>query len=106
MDHQQELVSWLVREIEDLLDAASVGLYELIWAINSRAPELASEERSGIAEKALRQLLQSSEIGLVLLKWPNNEVSSSKLRVDLIGQSAWNEPSQDGTYYALSFVDR
>lgn len=105
MNHHQELVSWLVREIEDLLDAGSVGLYELIWAINSRVPQMASDETISIAEKALEQLLQSSDVGLLLLKWPIDEISSS-IGIDSISQTAWNEPSQDGTYYALRRTER
>jgi hypothetical protein len=36
----EETVTWLVGEVRDLLDVSGVGLYEFIWLLRGRQPDL------------------------------------------------------------------
>jgi hypothetical protein len=65
----EDRVEWLVREVKDLLDVSTVGLYEFIWLLRSKQPEITLDEGRTIAELALRQLLSSRMGKLTLLTW-------------------------------------
>jgi hypothetical protein len=50
--------SWLVQEVSDLLETSSVGLYEFIWILRGKYPDVGEEELRSWAANALRQLLE------------------------------------------------
>jgi len=52
----EDSVEWLVREVRDILDMSSVGLYEFLWLLRSKHPSIPADEIQITAEQALRQL--------------------------------------------------
>jgi hypothetical protein len=97
----EDSVGWLVREVRDLLDASSVGLYEFIWLLRSEQPSLAVDERQKIAGEALRRLLSDGAGRLVLLTWPSHdsEGDADPSTFDVVN---WDDPSQGEPYVALA----
>lgn len=94
-------VAWLVREVRDLLDASSVGLYEFIWLLRSMQPSVVTQDFDDIAEQALRQLLSDGTGRLVLLTWPSPD-SEGEADPEALSASDWEDPRQGEPYVALA----
>jgi nitrogen fixation-related uncharacterized protein len=93
-------VKWLSSEVRDFLDVGAVGLYEFIWALRSGQPGVKADDRTAIAESALRQLLVSEPARLILLTWPHLG-SGGDVELAAVRASDWDDPPEDGTYVAL-----
>lgn len=99
----EDVVEWLVREVSDLLDVSSVGLYEFIWLLRSRQPGMTDDERRVIADLALRQLFSSEPVRLILLTWPNHD-PEGEVGLEAVRASDWNDPPEGGPYMAVKRV--
>src|SRR5438045_4123150 len=75
---------WLTREVTDLLDAGSVGLYELLWLLNGADFLLVDAEKKAIAYKVAKGIVGSGRANLYELAWPSGEIANGP--VDL---AAW-----------------
>lgn len=53
--------SWLVQEVSDLLETSSVGLYEFIWILRGKYPDVSEEELRSWAANALWRLLEGNQ---------------------------------------------
>lgn len=91
----------LAGEIEDLLDAGSVGLYEFIWQARSSLPTASDEERRQYARTALGDLLARDNIRLILLAWPKAEVVG-EASIDHLPADAWEDPVEGKPYVAIT----
>jgi hypothetical protein len=91
---------WLVQEVNALLDASSVGLYEFMELLNDPDQQLSAAERREIARRALERILSGGGVALYRKRWPDSDnlgvVSLAKLPAD-----PWRRPGQDGQYLAL-----
>ncbi|HEV7965382.1 MAG TPA: hypothetical protein VGP57_22745 [Actinoplanes sp.] len=91
---------WLVQEVNDLLDASSVGLYELMELLDDPDQQLSAGERREIARRALERILSGGGVALYRKRWPDSDnlgvVSLAELPAD-----PWRGPDQDGQYLAL-----
>ncbi len=96
-----DTVDWLVREVHDLLDVSSVGLYEFMWMLNTPDQELSSEERKALARRALERLLAEPGVELTRMRWPEWEAQGN-LRLDELPDDPWQDPDEDGQYIALN----
>jgi hypothetical protein len=96
----EDIVGWLVSEINDLLDVSSVGLYEFIWLLRSGQPGIDDDERQVIASRALRQLFSSEPVKLILLTWPNAD-SEGEVSLKAVSSSDWDDPPENRPYVAL-----
>jgi hypothetical protein len=94
-------VAWLAREVTDLLDAGSVGLYEFIWLLRDTFPTMTEGELRAHAAEALELLQQGGAGRLVWLRWPAEDVVESAPLV-VPSASAWGDPSDGKPYLALS----
>jgi hypothetical protein len=97
----EETVTWLVGEVRDLLDVSGVGLYEFIWLLRGRQPDLATTDGRTIAEEALRQLLSNGAGKLVLLVWPSQDVHGDA-DTETLAPSDWDDPRQGEPYVAIA----
>jgi hypothetical protein len=95
-----ELAAWLRQEVEGLLDVSDVGLYELIWLLRGRHPEMPDGEAKALANVCLQQLLSDRVGCLVRLVWPSHEpiddADPGPLPVD-----AFDDPQEGIPYFAL-----
>lgn len=68
-------IELLVQEVEDLLRAGPVGLYEFLWILNSEQIEGSKDQHLRIARQALDRLLKDDESRLIALLWaqPDSE---------------------------------
>jgi hypothetical protein len=94
-------VSWLAREVKDLLDVSSVGLYEFIWLLRARRPGMPVDESRIIAEAALQRLLSDGVGRLVLLTWPSDEPGGSA-SFSALRPADWDDPQRGIRYVALT----
>jgi hypothetical protein len=97
----EDNVDWLAREVRDLLDASSVGLYEFLWLLRSRHPSIPATESREVAEQALRQLLSDGAGKLILLTWPEHD-PEGEIDLDALRISDWDDPRQTRPYVALA----
>jgi hypothetical protein len=99
-DYQSE---WLVQEVNDLLDASSVGLYEFMELLNDPDQQLSAGERRQVARRALQRILSGGGVALHLMRWPDSEslgvISPAELPAD-----PWRGPDEDPQYLALDRV--
>jgi len=95
-----DTVSWLVQEVHDLLDVSTVGLYELMWMLNTPGQQLSIDERRAVARRAVEQLLAEPGIELTWLRWPD-WTSLGKVSLEALPQDAWDDPNENGVYVAL-----
>jgi hypothetical protein len=93
--------SWLVREVSDLLETSSVGLYEFIWILRGKYPDVSEEELRSWAADALRGLLAEHRGRLVLLQWPSEDVVGSGSAQGL-SNADWNDPVKGKPYVAIT----
>jgi hypothetical protein len=82
---------WLTREIGDLLEAGTVGLYELIWLLNGSEFDLADSAKKSIAYAVTNDIVNSGRAKLYELRWPANEVLDGPvdLATMITGSDAW-----------------
>jgi hypothetical protein len=96
-------VDWLVQEVNDLLDASSVGLYEFLELLNDPDQQLSVGERREVARRALERILSGGGVELHWMRWPDSDnlgvVSLAELPAD-----PWRGPDEDGRYLALDRV--
>ena len=97
----EDRVDWLVREVKDLLDVSTVGLYDFIWLLRPEQPEITLDEGRTIAELALRRLLSSRMGKLTLLTWPNHD-SEGDVDPEALRLSDWDDPDEGQPYVALA----
>ena len=101
MTGQSTPVMTLVREVNDLLSAASVGLYEFVWMLRSSVPDATDPELREYARHALRDLLDQGMLRLVVLEWPK-ETELGEVRFENLDDSAWDDPADGKPYVALA----
>jgi hypothetical protein len=92
--------SWLVQEVNDLLETSSVGLYEFIWILRGAYPDTGEEELRSWAADALQRLLKEHRGRLVLLRWPLEDVVSSS-PTEEPSNVDWNDPVRGKQYIAI-----
>jgi len=98
MTYRATPVSLLVDEVNGLLSASSVGLYEFVWLLRSSMPSISDEQRREYAREALRLILAQGGRRLILLEWPG-EAELGEATFDDLADQAWEDPT-DGTPYA------
>ncbi len=94
-------VDWLAQEVRDLLGTSSVGLYEFIWLLRGRQPQVRSADTHRIAKEALQELLSDGDGRLVRLTWPS-QISLGDVDPDSLRQSDWDDPRQGEPYVAMA----
>ena len=93
-------VDWLVREINDLLDVSSVGLYEFLEFLNDPELPLPLDERHEIADRALQRIRGAGGVELRWMQWPRgNSLGPAELPAD-----HWRGFDENGRYLALERV--
>lgn len=65
---------WLTREVSDLLEAGSVGLYELVWLLNGSDFQLGDADKRAVAHTVTNSIVRSHQAQLYELAWPSGEV--------------------------------
>ena len=93
-------LTWLTQEVSDLLDVSSVGIYEFIWLLRGRYPDIGQTESREIAEHALNRLIIGGKGRLFQLEWPKQDLLGEFDRRDLT-QADWYEPKQSKLYVAF-----
>ncbi len=96
-------VTWLVNEVNDLLNVSNVGLYEFLWLLRGRQPTIEETDMSRIASDALNQLLMEKSVKLILLTWANQD-SEGDFDISKLSASDWNDPSSDAQYVAVARI--
>lgn len=93
---------WLAGEVTDLLDAGSVGLYELIWLLNGSDFQLVTAEKKEIAYAVAKSILSSGKAQLYELVWPSGKALDGPvdLAVKVSSADVWPVEASD-RYLAL-----
>jgi hypothetical protein len=94
---------WLEREVDEVLAEFSVGLYELIWILNSQdSPfSLNDEDKKATATAVASKILDEGRAKLYRLRWAAQETVEGPLDRDVLDEDAtWAvEPAE--IYVAL-----
>ena len=82
------------------------GLYEVIWALNSRYPDISEEDKINYIKEAIIDLLENNIINLYLKKWASNgEEMIDKLKAleIVMKNESWEVPSDktNDEYYCF-----
>src|SRR5262245_26521748 len=90
---------WLAREVGELLDAGSVGLYELLWLLNGSDFELGDADKRAISYSVAASVVGAGRARLFELAWPSGEVLEGPfdLRMQVGGPDGW--PVEAGEKY-------
>jgi hypothetical protein len=93
---------WLTREVGDLLEAGSVGLYELLWLLNGSNFQLVDANKKAIAYKVTNSIVSSRQAQLYELAWPSGEVMNgpADLATQITSPASWPEEASE-RYLAL-----
>lgn len=97
----QSREEWLAREVADLLDAGSVGLYEFLWILRGAVPDMSDETACSTAGQALERLLREGAGRLVWLTWPSDDVVERSVETTP-GPDDWRDPSAGRPYLAVA----
>lgn len=97
----EDRISWLENEVEDLLEASNVGLYEFVWLLRGQDPQIPLASARVIAEGALRRLLSAGAVRLVLLTWPSQEAGAD-VGPQALQSSDWDDPRKGQPYVGLT----
>jgi hypothetical protein len=95
-----DTVRLLIQEVDDLLDAGEVGLYEFMWFLNNKDVEGSTDDHRVLARKALDLLLKENRGRLISLVWaqPGTEKDLDRdVRLE-----DFNDPQQDVPYVAIT----
>ncbi len=97
----EDRIAWLEMEIKDLLGVSNVGLYEFVWLLRGRYPQIPFDSARPIAEEALRSLLSAGAARLVLLTWPGQEAGAG-VGPQTLQSSDWDDPRRGEPYVGLT----
>jgi hypothetical protein len=92
-------VELLVQEVEDLLPAGRVGLYEFMWILNSEQVDGTREEHRRIAMQALDRLLEVDGSRLTTEIWARPDTEQDLGRD--VQPDDFNDPGED-PYVAIT----
>ena len=95
-----DLTTWLLQEVSDLLDAGTVGLYEFIWLLRGADAELSEDELRAHASVALDRLRQAGAGRLVWLRWPSEEAVAGADAL-IPDSDDWADPVEGKPYLAF-----
>ena len=87
-------VAWLAQEVEDLLDAGEVGLYEFVESLRERYPDTDLVQLRPIARAALTELLRDPSIKLGWYQWATGKPPVPAAETD-IGPTTFDEIGDD-----------
>jgi|Tabmets5t2r1_1033131.scaffolds.fasta_scaffold151928_2 hypothetical protein len=93
-------VKLLIQEIEDYLDAGSVGLYEFMWILNSEKVEGSKDDHRRLARQALDHLLLQKRGHLISLMWAQPDTQQDLNRD--IRPEDFDDPQEDIPYVAIT----
>jgi hypothetical protein len=93
-------VDWLYQEVHDLLDVSHVGLYEFLEILNSPEQSLSRDQQLALAREALARFMAEPDTRLIKVRWPEFD-SRGDVRLDQVGDQAWNRPDGNGDYVAI-----
>ncbi len=71
------------------------GLYEIIWSLNAKYPDVSKAAKVAAAQTVLQDLLREGSITLFTTVWPPSDYTPvpPELALDAIaGASAWDDP--------------
>lgn len=66
-------VAWLADEIDQLLDAGRVGVYEFVEAVRQRYPSASVADVLPICRPALAKVLEDESVAVGWYVWPGSE---------------------------------
>jgi hypothetical protein len=90
----------LAAEVEDLLDAGPVGLYEFAWVLRGWGVD--QDARSGLAREALTILLGRRAGSLAWVNWPSMAVIQQENRAPSeLPSTVWSDPTVEDPFLAL-----
>jgi hypothetical protein len=93
-------VKLLVQEVEDLLPAGRVGLYEFMWILHSEKVPGSKNQHREIAHLALARLIKAGDARLITLIWAQPG-SEEKLARD-VRDDDFDDPQQNIPYVAVT----
>lgn len=93
-------IDWLVQEVSDLLDSASVGIYEFVWLLRGAGFDLSEDQMITCSAEALERLLDDDSNQLIWLRWPSEAEVDEALPTTL-GPRAWSSPTLKENYLAI-----
>ncbi len=76
------------------------GLWEAVWDLNSRRPQLPESENRRVAEETLRELVRAGQVTLFRSREPYEDVtpiSAAESDEVLADRENWLEPTPHGT---------
>jgi hypothetical protein len=93
-------VQMLIQEVDDLLDAGEVGLYEFLWILNGEKVAGSEDDHRHLARQALDHLLEEKRGRLISLVWaqPGTEQDLDR---DVRSED-FEAPQLDVPYVAIS----
>lgn len=93
---------WLTREVIDLLDGGSVGLYELVWLLNGSGLQLVDADKRAIAYTVTNSIIRSHQAQLYELAWPSGKALNGPvdLTTRITSVDAWPSGASE-RYLAL-----
>ena len=92
--------AWLFEEIDQLLDAGEVGLYEFVWTLHARYPKAPAIELLHICLPALDALLANSQVTLGWYEWPKPDRIREATESDL-DDHAFDDIGAEGRYLGI-----
>ena len=93
-------ITWVIEEIDELLGAGEVGLYEFVWTLHARYPKAPAEELLHICRPALDRLLEESSVTLGWYVWPKHDRIREASEADL-DDHAFDDIGDDGRYLGI-----
>ncbi|MEX2553661.1 MAG: hypothetical protein WD627_11755 [Actinomycetota bacterium] len=102
-----KLKDLLKNEVIDTALDDWLGLYEIIWALNSLAPDVTQVEKRSLAAEVARELIKEPRFQLVRVRWsiPKSEVPLARDQETMLEEpSSWDPPSEGEEYLAITAV--
>ena len=82
------------------------GLYEIIWALNTRYPDVPEGSKRAVAQMALDDLVTRRLVSLYTTTWPGKSyvaVSEQQAHAAIAVASSWGTPpNAPGTYLCFA----
>lgn len=94
MSDDDDLLKWLLDELDEEFAAGLIGLHIFIWILHARMPDATVRERSVIARQALQCLLLRPDFELVWMTWHPRAINGLATLQD-VTDAAWEDPVKD-----------
>ena len=105
MKSDESPIAWLNQEVNELIEAGSVGLHDFPWLINGAKFDLSQAAKRSLTKAVAGDIISSGKVVLYEVEWPTVKITSGPHGVEKIDETNAFPTQPLQCYLAIFLVD-